>query len=461
MFVDRKRELHSLKEELKPDRNSFIVIYGRRRIGKTSLIKELLKEEDHVYYLATELPIKQQFGDLQKQVGKEIKDDLLKKKAFDEWDDFFNYISDLKKSFILVIDEFPYLIEAEDAISSVFQKGWDEHLKGSDIDLILCGSSISMMEDNILKSDSPLYGRKTSQIKLKELPLVSLEEFLPNETTEDRIRYHSVYGGVPAYLEMLDDEISFKENLKKTVLDIDAPLKDAVDFILKTELRRPERYKSILSYLARGVTTLNGLSQEMGLETNRISQYLSKLRTLELVKREEPVTVSSKKKKRRGIYKIVDNFFRFYFYYILPNRSDIEEGRVGPVLEDLEENESSYISPIFEKISRDYVRKTMDYSKVGKWWYQEDEIDVVALDTKRKKMLIGECKWTNNRVDKDLYQDMLEKENKVRWNKKEREVEYAIFSKSGFDDELKEIEDLLLLDLKDIWDGLTNVYDHD
>ncbi len=461
MFVDRKRELHSLKEELKADRNSFIVIYGRRRIGKTSLIKELLKEEDHVYYLATELPIKQQFGDLQKQVGKEIKDDLLKKKAFNEWDDFFNYISDLKKSFILVIDEFPYLIEAEDAISSVFQKGWDEHLKGSDIDLILCGSSISMMENNILKSDSPLYGRKTSQIKLKELPLVSLEEFLPNETTEGLIRYYSVYGGVPAYLEMLDDELSFKENLKKTVLDIDAPLKDAVDFILKTELRKPERYKSILSYLARGITTLNGLSQEMGLETNRISQYLSKLRTLELVKREEPVTVSSKKKKRRGIYKIVDNFFRFYFYYILPNRSDIEEGRVGPVLEDLKESESSYISPIFEKISRDYVRKTMDYSKIGKWWYQEDEIDVVALDTKRKKMLIGECKWTNNLVGKDLYQDMLDKEKKVRWNKKEREVEYAIFSKSGFDDELKDIEDLLLVDLKDILDGLTNVYNHD
>ncbi len=461
MFVDRERELHSLKEELKADRTSFIVIYGRRRIGKTSLIKELLHEESHVYYLATELPIKQQFEDLQKQVGKEIEDDLLKKKGLNEWDDFFNYISGLEKSFVLVIDEFPYLVSAEDAISSVFQKGWDEHLKGSEIDLILCGSSISMMEDNILKSDSPLYGRKTSQIKLKELPLVSLEKFLPKETTENLIRYYSVYGGIPAYLEMLDGGLSFKENLEKTVLDIDAPLKDAVDFILKTELRKPERYKSILSYLARGVTTLNGISQEMGLEGNRVSQYLSKLRTLELVKRKEPVTISSKKKKRRGIYKIVDNFFRFYFYYILPNRSDIEEGRVGSVLADLEESESSYVAPIFEEISRNYVRETMDYSKVGKWWYQENEIDVVALDTKRKKMLIGECKWSDHQIEKDLYHEMLEKEKKVRWNNGDRKVEYAIFSKSGFDDELKDIENLHLLDLKDIWDGLAKVYNHD
>ncbi|MFW5953600.1 MAG: ATP-binding protein [Candidatus Natronoplasma sp.] len=461
MFVDREKELRSLKEALERDRNSFIVIYGRRRIGKTSLIKELLKEKDHVYYLATELPIKQQFEDLQKQVGKELGDDLLKKKAFNEWDDFFNYISDIEKSFTLVIDEFPYLIEAENAISSVFQKGWDEHIKGSEIDLVLCGSSISMMEDNILKSDSPLYGRKTSQIKLKELPLTSLKKFLPRQSTEDIIRYYSVYGGVPAYLEMLNSELSFEENLKRSVLNIDAPLKDAVDFILKAELRRPERYRSILSYLARGVTTLNGLSQQMGLEGNRVSQYLSKLRTLELVIREEPVTLSSKKKRRRGIYKIIDNFFRFYFYYILPNRSDIEEGRVESVLGSLKENESSYISPIFEEICRDYVRKTTSYSKIGKWWYQEEEIDVVALDPTKKKMLIGECKWTDNPIGKDLYQDMLEKEKRVRWNKGDREVEYAIFSRSGFDDGVKNLENLLLLDTEDIWKDLTELYNHD
>ncbi len=461
MFVDREKELKALEEEWKGERSSFIVIYGRRRVGKTSLIKEFVKDKEYVYYLATELPVDQQFQDLQKQAGDELHDELLKNVSFNRWDGFFNYIGNLGKRFILVVDEFPYLIQAENAIPSVFQKGWDEYLKNSEVDLVLCGSSISMIEDSIMRSDSPLYGRKTSQIRLKELPMVSLQSFLPDKGEEEIMRYYSVYGGVPAYLEMLSNDLSLFENLERTILKINAPLKDAVDFILRTELRSPERYRSILLHIARGVTTLNGLSNAMGLEGNMISQYLAKLRTLGLVKREEPVTTSPTKKQRRGLYKITDNFFRFYFYYILPNRSNIEEGRIESVLREFQESEHSFISPIFEEICRDYVGKTMDYSKVGRWWYQEDEVDIVALDHKRKKMLIGECIWSTNPVKKKVYTGMLEKEESIRWHNKDRKVEYALFSKSGFHEELYDIEDLILVDIGDIWSGLKERYNHD
>lgn len=454
MFVDREKELKALEEEWNVDRNSFIVIYGRRRVGKTSLIKEFIKDKAHVYYLATELPIEQQFQDLQKQAGGELQDELLKNASINRWDSFFNYIGSLGKRFILVVDEFPYLIHAEDAIPSVFQKGWDEHLKNSRISLVLCGSSISMMEDSIMRSDSPLYGRKTSQIRLKELPLVPLQSFLPDAGEEDIIRYYSIYGGVPAYLEMLSNDLSLFDNLERTILSIDAPLKDAVDFILRTELRSPERYRSILLHIARGVTTLNGLSNAMGLEGNTISQYLAKLRTLGLVKREEPVTTSPTKKQRQGLYKISDHFFRFYFYFILPNRSYIEEGRIGSVLREFQDCEHSFISPVFEDICRDYVGKSMDYSKVGRWWYRENEVDIVAIDNKKKKMLIGECKWSDNPVKKKVYSGMLEKEENIRWHNKDRKVEYALFSRSGFHEDLYDVEDLILVDIGDIWNGL-------
>lgn len=453
MFVDRENELESLEDEWEKT-NSFTVIYGRRRIGKTSLIKQFIKEKKHVYYLATELPIDLQFDDLQLQAGRELDDDLLKNQPFDRWEDFFNYIT--KHEFILIIDEFPYLIEAEKAIPSIFQKGWDEYLKDSNIHFILCGSSISMMEDNILKSDSPLYGRKTSQVKLKELPIKSLKCFLPDHRPNEIIGYYSIYGGVPAYLETLDPKFNLEKNLEETVLNIDAPLKDAVDFILKSELRKPERYRAILTHLSRGVTTMNGLSQEMDMPGNRISQYLAKLRNLRLVEREEPVTLSSTKNKRRGRYFIKDKFFRFFFQYILPNRSDLEEGRKESVLNDFKSTENSYVAPVFENICQNYVLKTMDYQKVGRWWYKEEEIDVVGLNEKSAKMLLGECKWSKNPVGKEIYHRLREKENKVRWHEDEREVEYAIFSRSGFTQGLTRIDEegLSLIDLDQLWKGL-------
>ncbi len=454
MFVDRERELKAMKDELKNNRSSFIVIYGRRRVGKTTLIKEFVKDERHVYYLATELPIEQQFRDIQRQAGRELGNDLLMNEPFNRWEDFFDYVTDLKVSLVLIIDEFPYLVQTESAIPSIFQKGWDEHLKNSNVDMVLCGSSISMMEDHVLKSNSPLYGRKTSQLKLKELPLYTLEEFLPKTGPEEIIRYYSVYGGVPAYLEMLDPDISFEDNLVKTILRIDAPLKDAVDFILRTELRKPERYRGILSNIARGVTSLHGLSQAMGMKGNEISQYLSRLQTLGLIKREEPVTMSPKKRKRRGRYDINDKFFRFYFYHVLPNRSDVEEGKYESVLHEFGDTESSYISPVFEEICREYVKKNMDYSKVGRWWYKEEEIDIVALDEKQRKILLGECKWTKRPVERKVYYHLLEKADKVRW--KHEEKRYAIFSRSGFSDDLRDIDDpaLSLYDLDDIRNGL-------
>ncbi len=438
MFVDRENELEALEDQWDSQKSSLVVIYGRRRIGKTSLIKEFMEEKPHVYYLATELPIKDQFDDLQRQAGVELDVDLLKNEPFDRWEDFFRFIADLDEKFALVIDEFPYLIQAEKAVPSLFQKGWDEHLADSPVTLILCGSSISMMEDNILKSDSPLYGRKTSQIKLKELPLSSLSHFLIDHEVEDIVRYYSIYGGVPAYLEMLDPKTDLPENLKNTVLEIDAPLRDSVDFTLESELRKPERYRAILANIARGLTSLNELSQEMGLESNRVSQYISKLRTLRLVKREEPVTLSPKKKKRRGRYRITDKFFRFYFHYILPNRSDIEEGKLETVLDRFKTSEDEYVAPVFEEVCQDYVSKSMDYSKSGRWWYKEDEIDIVALNGREKKALFGECKWSKNEVDFDLLNDLKEKAKKVRWNNEEREETYTLFSRSGFSDELEE-----------------------
>jgi len=302
---------------------------------------------------------------------------------------------------------------------------------------------------------SPLYGRRTGQIDLHPFDFATSLEVI-DYPFEEVVRSFSITGGTPMYLLQFDYEQSLRDNIKNKILDKTSLMYEEPGFLLRTELRNPNRYMSILETIASGHTVPNRISNATGIDPGPLSKYLKTLRRLRLIKREIPVTAEQKKSKR-SIYRINDNFFRFWFQFIEPKKSWIEESPEKVLAEDIMSSLDEFTSKTFEDISIEYVWNEYDYHKVGKWWYKEDEIDIVGLDERKDKILLGECKWTNSKVDTSLLDSLKEKSKMVQWKNKDREEGYVIFSKSGFTEELKErcsnSNQLYLYSLEDMMRG--------
>lgn len=436
-FINRDKELESLNQKWREAEPQLLIIYGKRRVGKTELIKQFIRGKPSVYFLADKRTTKEQLRELSRLLGENFRDSLLLQRGFDEWPQVFAYLKEkTRERFALVIDEYPYLVETDKAISSIFQKGWDEYLKDSGIFLILSGSSVSMMESEALIYKSPLYGRRTGQILLKPLSFSDAWKFSPEKDFEEFLKIFTVTGGMPAYLLQFKTELTLEENIKNRIFAKTEYLHSEVEFILKEELREPKNYLSILKAISLGKPKFGEISNETGLEKNVLHKYFSTLEQLQLIEKETPVTEKNPSKSRKGLYKITDNFFKFWFQFVFPYKSELEIDRFDEVLRKLKEDFGRLESAAYEKVCGEIIwqlqDRTFPFERAGRWWEKNNEIDIVALNAETKNILFGECKWSNKPVGTNIYNDLKEKTLAVDWKRGDRKEFYALFSKSGF-----------------------------
>ncbi|MDR1100886.1 MAG: ATP-binding protein [Clostridiales bacterium] len=460
-FFGRNSELEHLESEFSKDNSTFVAIYGRRRVGKTRLIKEFINEKNALYFLASKESEVLNLQDFSRAVDEFTGTSHTTKSRYDNWRDPFidivNFKSNEKK--VIVIDEFPYLIKENSAIPSIFQWIWDEKLRDANIMLILCGSHMSMMIEHIFNYSSPLYGRRTSQIKLKP---ISFSEFNANSTGsfENKIERYAITGGVPRYLEFFYDASSIQKQLESSVFSTNSFLYEEPMFLLKDEVETPVTYLSILKTISMGRHKPSEIATVLEKKSNDLSPYLNTLIDLGFIEKQVPITENNPEKSRKGLYFISDNFMRFWFKYVAPNKSQLEIDNKQTVWEAMDKDFiSSFVARSYEDICKDiflnlWKTGSIDYSptKIGSFWQGDMQIDVVCPDNSHKKVFFGECKYHEKPIDADVYFDLKKKvtENKeLTQNFAGYEFIYGIFSKSGFTQRLldvaKDNEDLLLI----------------
>ncbi len=437
-FIDREKELAYLESEYDKPGSSFVVIYGRRRIGKTLLIKEFLKGKDGVYFLATEEPERINQANFQQLLYELFSIPIFSPAKVLGWYDLFYILSNMnfKKKFVIAIDEFQYLVKTNRAVTSVFQKIWDELLVNKNFFLILCGSSLSLMEKETLSHSSPLYGRRTGQMKLKPFGFSDFKRFF-DSTSIDIVELYSLVGGVPKYIENLSLRKDVFETISTNFLNVNSFFFEEPYFLLSREVKEIGTYFSLMKTIAAGNRKLGKISSILGLEQNKLGYYLSKLEDIDLVQRETPVTESNPEKSKSGLYRIKDYFLDFWFKYIYPYRSYIEIGQAKFVEETIKKTfRERHVSFVYEDICRERLVEMnarnelpVKVSRIGRWWYREDEIDILGVDENDRIVLVGECKYTNDPVDVGLYYQLEQKSRKL---KIEREPIYVFFSYAGF-----------------------------
>ena len=459
-FYDREEELDTLIAAVESPGSDFVVVYGRRRIGKTELLKEFCANRPHIYFLAAQEAEHRQREKFLDQIADHFDERVPR---IDGWDEAFEYLGEQlqREDLVVAIDEFPYLVAENDSLPSYVQGFVDQELDGTDSMLVLCGSSVSTMESEILGHESPLYGRRTAQLDVTPFSFQQAREAISYDI-QDAIRSYAVTGGTPMYLTLFDYTQSLAANIQSHVLSPSAVLYNEPEFLLRTELRNPARYRSILEAVALGHTTPNEISGATGIDPGPLSKYLQTLRRLRLIERDVPVTASGKKSKRSR-YRVADEFLRFWFRYVEPNRSSIEEAPEivydGTIQPDL----PTHVATTFEDVCQEAVwegirRGTFDpYSEVGRWWYGEEEIEIVGLSPNDDRVLLAECKWTTDPVGEDLVESLRAKAEHVRWGPADRDERFAMFSKSGFVDGLEaQLDDSWsLFSVTDIGDLLT------
>lgn len=442
-FVNRTEPLAFLNRQYAERLAQFIVVYGKRRVGKTELIKQFFADKPHIYFLADKTSAHDQLKTLSTKVGEFYGDAFVAERGFGSWEQVFAFLKN-KDQVIWVIDEFPYLVEAHSAIPSLFQKGWDEYLRDSQVFLILLGSSIGMMETEVLGYRSPLYGRRTGQLLLHPMNFEDSRQFYPRLNFEEALAFYAVCGGVPAYLLELKPQDDLWTNIRERVLTPETYLYREPEFLLNEELREPRNYFAILKALAAGKTRIGELVNETGFPKSKISKYLSVLTDLKIVKREVPVTEDKPEKSKRGSYLMTDHFFRFWFEFVFPYRSDLEGGEADNVLKKIKLSFPLYLSTIYEDVAREMAMNwsregefPFRVSRVGRYWAKDAEIDLVGLSDEENVALFGEAKWTNKAMSIGIYEQLKQKASGVNWKNEKRSEYYILFSRSGFSDELK------------------------
>lgn len=444
MMINRKQELKFLEEKFKSHKSEVVVLWGRRRVGKTYLLKEFSQKHSLAYFLATKTTTKGQLDELAVVFAEYFNDSFLKNRSFGTWLDVFEYLKKQpdNKKIVWVVDEFPYLVESDSAIPSIFQKGIDEYLRDKNLLLVLCGSSIAMMEQHALGVKSPLYGRRTGQWKIEPMKLIDFKDFFPNQDWITLINFYALLGGIPFYAKLFNPKATLFENLKNKVLKKGELLYEEVNFLLREELREPRVYFPILASIAQGNHKFGHIANQTGLDKSNLTKYLSVLEDLHFIYREVPILEKNQSRSKKGLYFINDSFTDFWFYFIRPNLRHLEKEKYAEVFIDIKKNFNFYVSQRVEKIFfqiLDYLNQNNQlpfrYDFLGRQWGGDYEIDLVAFDKEKTKFLFGEIKWQNQIVKKNILADLKNKVEKIKLPPKS-EVYYLLASKNGFQKDL-------------------------
>ena len=438
MFIGRQKELERLNKLYQAGEFEFVVIYGRRRVGKTALVNEFVKDKDAIFFTGVETNDKQNLENFSKCVlehGMGITADT----TFASFQTALEYVFLLaeNKRMVLVMDEYPYVARASQSLASTLQLLIDKYKDRSKLFLILCGSSMSYMEDHVLAYKAPLYGRRTAQFKIQPFDFFETCEYFLKFSDMDKALAYGIVGGTPQYLLMLNDGLSIEENIKNTHLNPNSSIYEEPNNLLKQEVREPAIYNAIISAIASGASKLSEIAGKIGEDTSVCAMYIKNLITLGIVKKEMPYGEDS---TRKTIYSVEDNMFRFWYRFVPGNASVISRGaadlayrRIDPVLSD-------YMGAVFEEICKQYLWKLLlekkcavDFTDIGRWWgtnprtRQQVEIDIMGEEDK-DTALFAECKWRNEKVDMEVLETLVERSKLFHYQKKH----YYLFSKSGF-----------------------------
>ena len=448
MFIGREAELKKLNEMHDSGKYECAVIYGRRRVGKTTLIKEFIKEKKAIYFLAREadsgVNLTNFSNDVYAVTAKELKGNAF----FADWEKAFDYIYEIakKERLILVIDEFPYLANGYRPISSIIQAHIDNHFKDSKLFLILCGSSMSLMEKQVLAYKSPLYGRRTAQFKILPFSFFTSLPFFEGYSKEDKAILYGITGGIPEYLNKINAAKSVKENILDLYLTPSGHLFEEPSNLLKQELREPSTYNGIIEAIADGASRLNDIATKCSMESNKCAKYLKSLISLGIVKKEWPVTESASSK--RSIYLLDDMMFRFWYRFVFSNMSGIVSG-LGEAIytHEVEKSLAAYMGIAFEEICKQYIIEQAKANatpllpgKLGRWWGNnpkekcQEEIDILSY--RKEDALFCECKWIKDSVDMGVLENLKRKSRLFSY----KNNRFWLFSKTGFTNNLIEEE---------------------
>lgn len=448
MFYCREEELRTMNNRYKKDRFECVVIYGRRRVGKTALINEFCKGKPTVYFSALNASSQENLEALSKAIYTCQNPDSTSTPTYRSYEDALEAITGMamEKRLVFVIDEYPYLAKAEKSISSRLQHIIDHSWQGSRIYLILCGSSMSFMEYQVLGYESPLYGRRTAQFKIQALTYREITEFHPELKAADQALLYGVTGGIPHYINKLDVESNLDEALLDNLFSTSSYLFEEPENLLKQELREPAIYNSVISAIAAGASHSNEISTKVGLESGVCAKYLKVLLDLGILKKETPIT---EKPGKKTIYAIDDNFFRFWYRFVPRNMSVISAGRMRLIYEQaVKRFYPDYMGLVFEKMCQEYLlRYAKDLpillSNVGQWWgtdsktRREVQIDIVGAPVDGNEYLIGSCKYRNEKIGIEELELLRRYAAVFRQN---GIFHYYIFSKGGFTPTLLEAE---------------------
>jgi AAA+ ATPase superfamily predicted ATPase len=459
-FVNRTEELARLQDLYDSDDAELAVIFGRRRLGKTALVKASLTEyDDAVVYQA-----KQKTSSLQLQqfIDRAAESYPGVARIREEWDEILGYLAE--QDAIVVLDEFPYLVEQDESLPSVFQAMFDYELDDSAATFVLVGSSISMMEDAALLGNSPLYGRSSLKLDVRQLPFDAAMEFFGDAYTPDeQVLTWGVFGGVPYYLEEVSPTATLAENIQRTILSRHGTLHNEPDYVLRMELTEPTRYFSILEAIAGGNTSRNEIAGTTGIDYNQLSKYLNRLSRLRLVDQHVPIT-EQKERSKRSRYRIRDPFFRFWFRFVYGTGQQYDELGADAYDALIKPELADFVSHSFETLCCSALRTLYPghtITNTGQWWYGEHEIDVVGL-TAGDTLIVGECKFQQSPLGYDALSNLQDHADELQWsprNGSERTVEYALFSRSGFKPSVEETAnergDLQLFTVDDVVTALT------
>lgn len=460
MFIGRDKELIALNKLYQSDKFEFVVIYGRRRVGKTALINQFIGDKKSIYFMGLESNEKQNLENLSKSII-EFSSGIQAETSFASFQAALEYIFKLAENerIILTIDEYPYVARSSKSLASTLQLLIDKYKDTSKLMLILCGSSMSYMEDHVLAYKAPLYGRRTAQMKILPFDFEESCCYLKNMSDEDKALIYGIVGGTPQYLLQMSDKLSVEENVKNTYLNPMSFLYEEPINLLKQEVREPAIYTAIITAIATGYSRVSEISTKVGEDTNVCSNYLKNLMNLGIIKKETPY---GEKESRKSVYSIEDNMFCFWYRFVLDNNSVIARGAADIVYKRIEPQLPDYMGRVFEEICMQYLWKLLlkgnapvEFVSLGRWWGNDPikksqaEIDIMG-EQDAETAIFAECKWRNEKVDLDILETLVERSKLFHYIK----MHYYLFSKSGFTKECiekaEQMRNVTLVSYKDI-----------
>jgi len=463
-FINRERELADLADLWQRPGAQLVIVYGRRRTGKTTLLAHFVQDKPHLFWVANRFPAPTLLGDLSRAIyrlehpGASPSSDF----TYPDWEMAFRSLGRLaqERRVAVVLDEFPYAVEAESALPSLLQRLWDHELKQTQLFLVLCGSHIGMMERELMTYRAPLYGRRSGQLLIRPMDWTALRQFFPRWNPVQQVTAYAVLGGIPSYWEQFEPAHTVEANIRERILRPNNLLYLEPLFLVYEELREPRNYLGILHAIAQGHRQMRDIAAVSGVPRSNLPRYLEILRDLHLVERRVPVTERHPERSRRGLYALSDNYLNFYFRFVAPYREDLEQGYVDRAWQAIDQQLNAFVgTTAFEDLCRQWVNRRgrrghlpFVPEQVGSYWDRQTQVDVVGLNWSQQTALLGEVRWTLRPLGVQALDELRAKSSAVLpapdWH-----VHYALFSRSGFTEQLTaqaDSENVWLVGLEDI-----------